>query len=107
VYALVGDQLRIDWLYDRIVELPRADRWDALARNALREDIAAEQRAIAAAVLHTVDREADPDAGFEAWVKGRQAAVDRILTILGDISNQGVFDLATLSVALRELRTLT
>ena len=44
VYAIIGDQLRLDWLHDRIVELPRADRWDALARNALREDAAAQHR---------------------------------------------------------------
>jgi len=34
VFCVIGDRLRLDWLYDRIVDLPRADRWDALARNA-------------------------------------------------------------------------
>ena len=51
--TIVGDRLRLDWLHDRIVELPRSDRWDALARNALREDVAAEHRAVADAVLRT------------------------------------------------------
>jgi len=40
------------------------------------------------------------------WRTGRQGAVFRTLAILGDIATQGVYDLATLSVALRELRTL-
>ena len=49
----------------------------------------------------------DPEAAFDAWAAGQQAAVDRALAILDDIATQGVFDLATLSVALRELRALT
>ncbi|MDQ1479144.1 MAG: glutamate dehydrogenase, partial [Actinomycetota bacterium] len=44
VFCVIGDRLRLDWLYDRIVELPRTDRWEALARNALREDVEAEHR---------------------------------------------------------------
>ena len=55
IYDDLGDQLRLDWLGDRIVELPRSDRWDALARNALREDAAAQQRAIVDAVLRVAD----------------------------------------------------
>jgi glutamate dehydrogenase len=106
VFCVIGDRLRLDWLYDRIVALPRADRWDALARNALREDIDGEQRAIADAILGTADARAGADAAFEHWAGGRQAAVDRTLALVEDIATQGVFDLATLSVALRELRVL-
>ncbi len=105
-FCVIGDRLRIDWLYDRIVELPRADRWDALARNALREDVEAEHRAIADAVLQTAEPGAQAEAAFEAWAGDQQAAVDRALAVVQDIASRGVFDLATLSVALRELRTL-
>ena len=107
IYAIIGDRLRLDWLRDRIVELPRADRWDALARNALREDVAARAPR---------DRRGRPPRGRtrrrrrgrvrRAGATGRQTAVDRTLAILDDIATQGVFDLATLSVALRELRAL-
>ena len=50
-YDEVGDKLRFEWLGDRIVELPRADRWDALARNALREDAATQYRRVVDAAL--------------------------------------------------------
>jgi len=106
VFCVIGDRLRLDWLYDRIVGLPRADRWEALARNALREDVEAEHRAIADAVLRSTDATVDADAAFDEWAGAQQAAVDRALLLIQDITSRAVFDLATLSVALRELRAL-
>ena len=107
VFAIVGERLRLDWLRDRIVELPRADRWDALARNALREDIAAEHRSVVESVLSASDGTIDAEIAFGEWADDQQAEVARTLAMLDDIATQGVFDLATLSVALRELRALT
>jgi glutamate dehydrogenase len=106
VYAAVGDRLRLDWLRDRIVELPRAEHWDALARNALREDVAGEHRRIVDAVLASSTQERADDA-FDMWVDGQRPTVDRALAVINDIATQGVFDLATLSVGLRALRSLT
>jgi len=106
-FAVVGDCLRLDWLHDRIVELPRADRWDGLARNALREDVSAEHRAIVDAVMQSAGPDTDAESAFAAWASGQPAAIDRTHAILEDIATQGIFDLATLSVALRELRALT
>ena len=106
IFCVIGDRLRLDWLWDRIVELPRADRWDGLARNALREDVEGQHRAVADAVLGAGAPELDPEAAFDAWAGAQQSAVDRTLTLIEDIASHGVFDLATLSVALRELRAL-
>jgi glutamate dehydrogenase len=106
VFCVIGGRLRIDWLYDRIVDLPRADRWEALARNALREDVEAEHRAIADVILGDADPAVDAEAAFDAWAGARPAAVERALVLIQDIETRGVFDLATLSVALRELRAL-
>ena len=103
---VVGDRLRLDWLRDRIVELPRDDRWDALARNALREDVAAEHRRVAGSILATTDPGFEPVHAFEIWANGLQASLDRVLALVDDVRTHGVFDLATLSVALRELRAL-
>jgi glutamate dehydrogenase len=98
-YDEVGDRLRLDWLIDRIVELPRDDRWDALARNALREDAVTQIRQIADAVLQA--------GSYDTWMSTRSSAVARVLTLLDDVRNHGVYDVATLSVALREMHSLT
>ena len=39
IYFGIGSRLGLDWLRDRIFELPRSDRWQALARAALRDDL--------------------------------------------------------------------
>ena len=49
----------------------------------------------------------DPESALASWRAGHAPQVDRVLRMLDDIRAHGVFDLATLSVALRELRTLT
>jgi glutamate dehydrogenase len=98
IYQQVGEQLQLDWLADRIVELTRADRWEALARNALREDAAAQHRRITDSVMRA--------GSYDAWVAQQAGAVDRVLHLLDDIRTHAVYDFATVSVALRELRAL-
>jgi glutamate dehydrogenase len=106
IYCLVGDRLRFDWLHDRVLELTRADRWQALARSAMREDAEAERRAITGAVVAVSAPGTPAAAAFEQWYTPRANEVDRVLTLLDEIRAHGVFDLATLSVASREIRAL-
>ncbi|MCU1427462.1 MAG: gdh [Actinomycetia bacterium] len=106
MYATVGDHLRLDWLRDRIVELPRDDRWQALSRLALREDAYGEHRAVTAAVLAGTDPGFDAETAYKVWAAGNRPRVERVLSILDDIRAHGIYDLSTLSVALRELRGL-
>ena len=97
-YDEVGDRLRFEWLGDRIVELARPDRWEGLARNALREDAAAQYRQVVDAVLSA--------GSYDAWAAPRAASIAHMLSLLDEIRSHAVFDVATLSVALRELRSL-
>jgi glutamate dehydrogenase len=97
-YEVVGTRLRLDWIMDRIVELPRADRWDALARNALREDALSQYRRIVDAVMTC--------GSYETWTSTCAPTVGRVLGLLDDVRAHGVYDVATLSVVLRELRAL-
>jgi glutamate dehydrogenase len=106
-YAVVGDRLRLDWLRDRVIDdLPRDDRWQALARSAMRDDAYSVHRAITAAVLRVGDQGAEATTAYDRWVTGHGGAVERATAVLDDVRSHGVFDLATLSVALRELRNL-
>ena len=107
IHCVVGARLGLDWLRDRVIEdLPRDDRWHALARNALRDDAYSEHRAITAAVLAETEPGDDPDVAFDRWVSGHGGAVERASAILDQLRDHGVYDFSTLSVALRELREL-
>jgi glutamate dehydrogenase len=105
VHFQLGEKLELHWLRDRIVALPRDDRWRALARAALRDDVYGLHRALTAAVL----REAPPGrtAGerVDAWIASNPAS-ERCLQTLAEIRVGRVFDTTTLPVAVREVRNL-
>jgi hypothetical protein len=76
------------------------ERWDALARRALWEDLHGEHRALAAEVLRDGAR-ADP---LAYWLERHARPVGRWLQVLADPKAAPSSDLATLSV--REIRNL-
>ena len=64
----LGRRLGLDWLHDRIIELPRADRWQALARAALRDDLSGLHRALTTEVLApAAGRGRDRERRERAW----------------------------------------
>ncbi len=102
----ITSRLRLGWLRDRILELPRDNRWEALARAALRDDLNSLVRVLTQEVLQAGGSDADAEQAIEAWEHGHHGAVDRCLGILGDIESSRTYDTTTLPVALRELRNL-
>ena len=106
IYFRLGGRLQLNWLRDRITELPRANRWHALARSALRDDLFSLHRGLTQDVLRAVPEAASRDAAIDAWAASNAAAVERTRAMLGDIKATRVFDLTTLPVALREVRNL-
>jgi glutamate dehydrogenase len=105
VHFQVGDRLQLHWLRDRIVELPRDDRWRALARAALRDDLYGLHRALTAEVLRSRRDGAEPAALVNAWIDANPAS-ERTLQTLADIRVGRTFDMTTLPVAVREVRNL-
>ncbi|MCV2489243.1 NAD-glutamate dehydrogenase [Geodermatophilus sp. YIM 151500] len=106
VYFALGQDLQLNWLRERILRLPRDDRWQALARAALRDDLYAVRASLTAEVLAVGGALQDSAALVRRWVDHNQPAVDRCLAVLRDIAADDRADLATLSVALREVRGL-
>jgi glutamate dehydrogenase len=120
LHFTVGERLALHWLRDRVAALPRADRWEAMARAALRDDLFSLHAELTADVLRDTPApaaDADGDAPatsvtdaagrrLDTWLAGHEAAVQRCLSVLGDVRAGGTFDLATLPVALREVRNL-
>jgi len=106
VYFALDQHLKLDWLRERILRLPRDDRWQTLARAALRDDLYAVRAALTAEVLQVGGRAQDSDELIQRGFAHNQSAVGRCLGVLGDITADDRADLATLSVALREVRGL-
>ncbi len=99
-------RLRLGWLRERILALPRDNRWEALARAALRDDLNSLVRVLTQEVLQAGGEGADAEQAITAWEEGHHGAVERCLGVLADIEASHTYDTTTLPVALRELRNL-
>ncbi|WP_427922085.1 NAD-glutamate dehydrogenase [Streptomyces sp. cg40] len=106
VYYDLADRLHITQLMDRIIELPRADRWQSMARASIREDLYAAHAALTADILSAGNGTSTPEQRFTAWEAKNTALLGRARTTLDEIQGSEMFDLANLSVAMRTMRTL-
>ncbi len=103
----VSDRYGFDRLLTAVSALSRTDRWETLARAALRDDLYALLREFTAAVvLDPRSAALEAPAAVEAWEGDRAAAVRRARQTLGELEQAGRADLTALSVALRTLRTV-
>ena len=101
----LGQRLGLDRLLARIIELPRDDRWQTMARAALRDDLHAVHAALTAQVLAAdgaVTRTAREL--VTGWEKGNAAVADTV-RLLRTITASRT-DLARASVGLRRVRAL-
>jgi glutamate dehydrogenase len=105
VYFDLADRLQIARLRDQIVALPRDDRWNTMARGALRDDLYAAHAALARDVL-MVTGPGTPEERLAEWVSRNEPAVRRATQTLREIWETDRFTIATLSVAVRAIRTL-
>ena len=105
VYFDLADRLQIARLRDQIVALPRDDRWNTMARGALRDDLYAAHAALARDVLMVTGPGA-PEQRLAEWVARNGPAVRRATQTLTEIWQTDRFTVATLSVAVRAIRTL-
>ncbi|MEV6051035.1 NAD-glutamate dehydrogenase [Streptomyces sp. NPDC052107] len=106
IYYDLADRLNITQLMDRIIELPRADRWQSMARASIREDLYAAHAALTADVLAVGNGTSTPEQRFKAWEQKNAPILSRARTTLEEIRGSETFDLANLSVAMRTMRTL-
>ena len=105
-YFALGSKFVLTWLRDRIIELPRANRWQVLARAALRDDLYSLHSALALEVLEGARDDASAEEAIAEWREHNEAAVERVTRMLSDIRASRTYDMTTLPVALRELRNL-
>ena len=106
VYFALGAKLDLHWMRDQIVALPRENRWQALARAALRDDLYDQEATVTADVLRVESKSKEADARISAWMQANAVAVNRCRQILSDLRASGTPDFAMLSVAMREIRSL-
>jgi glutamate dehydrogenase len=105
IYFAMGGRLQIARLRDQIVALPRDDRWNTMARGTLRDDLYAAHAALVCDVLKATGP-GSPEERLAEWSERNEAAVRRAGQTLTEIWETERSTLATLSVAVRAVRSL-
>jgi glutamate dehydrogenase len=110
LYYAVFQRIDAAGLLLRITDLPRESRWETLARAALRDDV---YSAVADMTVSVMQSSPAPGAGgpdaverIVAWERGHQEQLARIKDTFAEVTGPGQVDIASISVALKLLRTL-
>ncbi|GAA5192281.1 NAD-glutamate dehydrogenase [Arthrobacter gyeryongensis] len=110
LYSMAYQRIGALKLFLRITDLPRQDRWETLARAALRDDVYAAVVDMTISVLRTTRHGAsgrsDSTERIVEWERGHQEQLARIKDTFAEVSQPGPVNIHSISVALKLLRTL-
>jgi glutamate dehydrogenase len=106
VHFRLGEFLELDRMLERIVSLPRQDKWQTMARAALRDELHALQTALTARIIDTTEEGEQAQARVDTWASQDDVVVNRAQQTLREVVEGDEFDLARLSVGLRAVRGL-
>jgi glutamate dehydrogenase len=106
LYYGLSDHLGVDKALTGVSALARGDRWHALARLALRDDLYGSLRAITLDALREASPGSTVEQAIEQWEQANASRLVRARSGLDEVSKAGQLDLATLSVVSRQLRGL-
>jgi glutamate dehydrogenase len=106
LYFLLSERFGIDGMLTRVTNLPRDDRWDALARGALRDDLYAVLESLVRSVMDASTPGGQPVHRYEEWASANAESLTRARTALSGIERLDKPNIAALSVALRTLRSV-
>ncbi len=104
VYFTIGQRLGLDWLRRCAAMLPAETEWQGAAAAAVVDDFYVQQSELTLRILDAAGRARDPTA--ERWWTANQRSVSRAESVIADLRAAGNADLAMLTVANREIRSL-
>ncbi len=97
----LAERLRLDQLHDTIVALPQQDRWETMARAALRDDLLGVHGQLTSAVLVDPSRSAAEQ--VEEWLADTPGVSEKVATLALVCEEP---DVARVSVGVRLVRSL-
>ena len=106
VYYTVFNRFHADALLERISRLPRQDRWQALARAALRDDLYSTVSDMTTAVLESTGSGHSAEDRLKDWEGQNAEQLGRAKSMFDEVNSLEADDMASLSVALRLLRSI-
>ncbi len=106
VHFALGERLGLTAINQRVLALPRGDRWEAMARAAVRDDLGAVHAQLTAEILQTTAADDSAPARIAVWEERDEERVERAAHTLEEICADESADLARVAVGLRVVRGL-
>lgn len=106
LYYALSAHLNVDRMLTAVSQLERGDRWHSLARLSLRDDLYGSLRSLTLDVLGGSEPEDSPDEKIDQWEQTNSSRLARARAALTEIADVPTPDLATLSVAVRQVRSM-
>jgi glutamate dehydrogenase len=108
LYFRLGERLSLAGLATAARKLPREGQWPAQAAQAVQDELATLHADLLGSALGAAGTDAaHPDIALARWSEPRRLALDRVDRLMKEeLATVGSLDLAMLSVATAELRTL-
>jgi hypothetical protein len=105
VFFALGAALRLDWMEREISGVRAVSRMERWALQALREDAYRARRELAHCALSEAE-DASPEEAVERFLAAREGRAHRLASFLRALAREGEPDLAGLTLAVRQLRSL-
>jgi len=106
VFFLLGQLFGVNWLEARLDQLPASSRWHRQAIQAVEEDLLKLRRELAERVLTEAAADATPQEAMETYLATRGRSHDRLTRFMRALALDGVDDVASVIVAIRQIRAL-
>ncbi|MFV0426438.1 MAG: NAD-glutamate dehydrogenase [Beutenbergiaceae bacterium] len=106
LYYALSPVIGFGKLMDQVNDLPQDDRWDSLARAALRDDLVSVTIDLTRSLRTRTSAEASPGQRIEQWLDGGGDTSSRAMAALAAVHAVDEPGIAAMNVALRALRSL-
>ncbi|GAB4392861.1 MAG: NAD-glutamate dehydrogenase [Gammaproteobacteria bacterium] len=107
VYFKLSEILELDWIRNQITEHSVENHWDALSREALRDDIDWQQRQLAVSILRYKTDISDINQCITDWMQTYDMLIGRWRYMLAELRASSTLNFTMFFVAIRELLDLT
>ena len=106
-YFAVGEHVELGWFRSTINSQVVDNRWEALAKEACRDDLDWQQRGLAVAVLTANASQKTLQKKIEQWSVTHKSLIERWKLMLSSLRSNSSLNFIMFNVAVRELMDLT
>jgi glutamate dehydrogenase len=104
-FFAAGQSLQLDWVEAQVVGFPASSRWERFALNAIVDDLLLVRREAVQKAL-AARPSVDAEQALQAFLDSRPEAVARLERLAEQLRAEGVDDLAVITVAVRQVRSV-